>query len=80
MNSKQLWSKLIDENMGYLECDGTKLIPKKEYKINNTVIDHLEKDIDGKITIILKKIEIIDHPGDNIDYSLYGTPKHSMGD
>lgn len=80
MNSKQLWNKLIDENMGDLECDDTKLIPKKEYKINNTVIDHLEKDVDGKITIILKKIEIIDHPGEDIDYSVYGTPKYSVGD
>lgn len=80
MTAKELWTKLVNEGTGQLENDGTTLIPKKEYKIKGDVIEKLVKNPDGNVTVIVRHVTVIDHPGENIDYSIYGTPKHSMGD
>lgn len=80
MTAKELWAKLLSDGTGQLADDGNSLIPKKEYKIKGDVVDKLVKNKSGDIEVILKHITVINHPGENIDYSLYGTPKHSMGD
>ena len=80
MNAKELWDKLLIENTGVLDPTGNILTPTKKYRIKGSIIKDLVKNADGKITINLERVDIINHEGENIDYSLYGTPKHSMGD
>jgi hypothetical protein len=80
MNAKQLWDKILAENTGYLDKSAKKLTPTKEYRIKGDIVQNLIKDDEGKISINLKHAEEIIHKGENIDYSLYGTPEHSMGD
>lgn len=75
MTTTQLWDKIIADNAGTLSENGTLLVPIKEYKINNDTVDHLNKDENGKVTVTLKHVDMIDHPGEDIDYSLYGSPK-----
>lgn len=80
MNAKELWSKLLAEGTGILDPSANTMTPTKKYSIEGGVIKNLVKDTNGNITINLEHIDIIEHKGENIDYSLYGTPKHSMGD
>ena len=77
MNAKQLWNKLIEEHTGVLDPTGCILTPNRDYKIDGSVVESLIKDEKERITINLKHIDVINHEGENIDYSLYGTPKNT---
>lgn len=79
MNARELWQKLIDEKCASFDSTKKVLTPLKHLKIKGDVIKNLTKDDNGKITINLEHRVTIDHPGENIDYSLYGTPRLSMG-
>lgn len=72
MTSRDLWTKLIEG--GRCRVSGNSIYPEQVLKIGGKVIDHLEKK-DDDVSIILK--DVIHHPGEDIDYSVYGTPKHA---
>lgn len=71
MTNIELWTKLVETQK--CEVVGSKLYPDRELKIGGKVVDHLEKNGDD-VRIILK--HTIHHPGENIGYGIYGTPKH----